>query len=41
MKSFGEHGNGPGQFAYPRRLAVDTSGVLYVCDSDNNRVQVF
>ena len=41
VKSFGSHGEGSGQFNYPCAVAVDRSGVVYVCDHDNNRVQVF
>ncbi len=37
--SFGQEvGVGPGEFKYPRGLAVDVSGVVYVCDHDNNRI---
>lgn len=42
--TFGERGNGPGQFWYPRGLAfVDTpeGQVLAVCDSWNHRIQIF
>ena len=34
-------GKGPGQFSFPRAVAVDGSGRIYVADSGNNRVQVF
>jgi len=37
----GVAGNGPGQFAEPRGLAVDGSGNLYVADSKNSRIEVF
>ncbi len=37
----GQEGVGPGEFEYPRGLAVDVSGVVYVCDRDNYRVQLF
>ena len=40
MTSFGRRG-GPVGFSHPIGLAVDTSGVLYVCDEGNNRVLVF
>ena len=43
--SFGRSGHGSGEFECLRGLAasVDASGVvlLYVCDRDNNRIQVF
>ena len=41
VTSFGRRGKGPGEFDDPRGLAVDNSGVVYVCDSGNNRVQLF
>ena len=41
VTSFGRKGERPGEFVSPRGLAVDNSGVVYVCDLDNYRVQVF
>ena len=41
VTSFGSRGKGPGQFKGPRGVAVDNSGVVYVCDVLNYRVQVF
>ena len=41
VTSFGRKGNGSGQFVFPTGLAVDNNGVVYVCDYDNNSVQVF
>ena len=41
VTSFGDHGNGLGEFSNPRGLAVDSNGVVYVCDYGNNRLQVF
>ena len=35
------YGEDPGEFDNPRGLAVDSAGVLYVCDTNNNRIQVF
>ena len=40
MASFGSKGAGPGEFCWPCGLAVDSNGVVYVCDSHNNNVQV-
>ena len=37
----GVSGSGPGQFANPDDLAVDSSGNVYVPDGSNNRVQKF
>ena len=41
MISFGQRGEGPGEFDFPCGLAVDDHGVVYVCDGENSRVQVF
>jgi tripartite motif-containing protein 2/3/tripartite motif-containing protein 71 len=41
VKSFGREGKGPGCFQDARGLAVDNSGVMYVCDKGNNCVQLF
>ena len=42
MSSFGEEGVGPGEFKHPWGVAVDSSsGVVYVCDTRNSRIQVF
>ena len=35
-------GSGGNKFSFPLGLAVDSSsGVVYVCDENNNRIQVF
>ena len=39
--SFGNEGEQPGEFNRPNGLAVDSCGVLYVCDTDNERIQLF
>ena len=36
---FGERGTKAGQFNFPTGLAVDGSGVLFIADSYNHRVQ--
>ncbi len=41
LTSFGRRGAEPGEFEYPRGLAVDIGGVVYACDRDNNRIQLF
>lgn len=41
IKSFGEMGDGPGQFMQPHALAMDAQGRLFVGDRSNNRVQIF
>ncbi|GAA3403214.1 fibronectin type III domain-containing protein [Paenibacillus hodogayensis] len=38
-KSGGQSGNELGEFTYPNGVAVDSSGNVYVADSDNNRIQ--
>ena len=41
MRSFGGPGDQPGQSRNIRGMHIDHRGQLYVCDWDNNRVQVF
>jgi streptogramin lyase len=41
LKSWGERGNGPGQFKTPHSIAVDAHGSVYVADRGNHRIQVF
>jgi len=41
LGSFGEPGEGPGQFRVPHALAIDGQGHLFVADRSNSRVQVF
>jgi DNA-binding beta-propeller fold protein YncE len=41
LAAWGKKGAGPGEFSTPHSVAVDSSGRVYVCDRDNNRVQIF
>jgi NHL repeat len=41
LKSWGEPGEGPGQFHTPHSIAVDAEGFVYVADRGNRRIQVF
>ena len=41
ITSFGELGSDVGQFSCASGLAFDSDGVLYVCDINNSRIQVF
>ena len=41
IRFFGEDGTGDGQFKYPRGIAIDNSGYIYVVDSGNSRIQKF
>ena len=41
IKSWGERGAGPGQLSTPHGIWVDGVGRVYVCDRENNRVQIF
>jgi len=41
VKSWGQKGSGPGQFANVRSIAVDAQGRVYAADGGNGRVQVF
>jgi hypothetical protein len=41
LKSWGEPGDGPGQFSVPHSIATDADGNVYVADRGNRRIQVF
>lgn len=41
IASFGTPGSGAGQFRVPHSIRVALDGRVYVCDRENNRVQVF
>ncbi len=41
IRSWGEPGDGPGQFNVPHSIAVDAQGNVYVADRGNRRIQVF
>jgi len=41
VKSWGQRGNGPGQFASVDSIAVDAQGNVYAADAGNQRIQVF
>ena len=41
MFSWGEPGNGPGQFAIVHSVRTDKKGTVYVADRENSRIQVF
>lgn len=41
IKSWGEPGDGPGQFFQPHSIATDDAGDVYVADRGNRRIQVF
>ncbi len=41
LKSWGDRGNGPGQFNTPHAIAVDAKNNVYVADRGNRRIQVF
>lgn len=40
VAEIGQEGSGDGQFRRPRGLTLSPSGLLFVCDSENNRIQV-
>jgi sugar lactone lactonase YvrE len=39
--SWGEAGTGPGQFSILHKVAIDPDGLVYICDRENNRIQIF
>ena len=39
--SWGEPGDGPGQFALVHFITADAEDRLYVCDRENHRIQIF
>ena len=41
LLSWGEPGNGPGKFVIPHSVCVDNTGLLYVADRMNSRIQLF
>ena len=41
IASFGKSGSKEGEFHLPSGLAMDSDGILYVCDYGNSRIQVF
>jgi peptidylamidoglycolate lyase len=41
VKSWGRYGAGPGEFALPHMIVVDSRGILYVADRNSGRIQLF
>ena len=41
INSTGRKGDGPGEFYYPNGMRLTRNDKLYVCDTRNNRIQVF
>ena len=41
MESSSSEGNGPVQFNSPYGIGLDKNRTVYVCDTDNNRIQIF
>jgi NHL repeat-containing protein len=41
LLSWGEHGHELGQFLRPQKMVIDRSGLVWVADACNHRVQVF
>ena len=41
IKSTGRKGDAPGEFNYPNGIRLSKDDKLYVCDTDNDRIQVF
>jgi DNA-binding beta-propeller fold protein YncE len=41
LTAWGKAGSGPGEFNTPHSIAVDSKGLVYVSDRENNRIQIF
>ena len=41
VRRWGSQGNEPGQFSRPQTLLLDSSGLLWIADACNHRIQVF
>jgi DNA-binding beta-propeller fold protein YncE len=41
QRSWGEPGDGPGQFRLPHGIAVAADGRVFVCDREIDRIQIF
>jgi DNA-binding beta-propeller fold protein YncE len=41
VQSWGEPGDGPGEFHLPHSVWVHTDGRVFVCDRENDRIQIF
>lgn len=41
IKSWGTFGTGPGEFAIVHNITIDDDDLIYVCDRENNRIQIF
>ena len=41
IKSWGKEGDGPGEFVNLHSVGVDSRGRVYICDRENDRVQLF
>jgi hypothetical protein len=41
LLEWGTRGTGPGEFGLPHNVVVDTKGLVYVTDRDNQRIQIF
>ena len=40
-RAFTGGGSNRGQLRFPRGIATDADGHVYVCDTQNNRIQIF
>jgi DNA-binding beta-propeller fold protein YncE len=41
LSQWGTSGSEPGEFSFPRGVAIDAAGNVYVADTGNHRVQKF
>jgi DNA-binding beta-propeller fold protein YncE len=41
LKTWGQRGVRPGEFNLPHSIAIDSNGLVYVADRENDRIQIF
>ncbi len=41
LHSWGRQGTGPGEFALVHNVAIDSSFRVFICDDENDRIQIF
>ena len=41
LHCFGSCGKEVGQLSHPRQVAISPTGDIYICDTDNKRIQIY